>query len=271
MKQIYSFFLMLFISIAALAADRPRTSRLTITTSDNDNIRVEIDGRKYREGDNSIRINNINPGYHTIKVYRPQSTGGLFGGRNRERLVYSNSVYMKPEVQVDIWIDRNGRAQVKEFDLNRRDDRKDNDRNRKNDNGSWGNDNGRWDDYDGYDRNDRNDDRNNNGKWDEPYNSGNSGRAVSYSTFESMKQQLRRENFENTRMTLAKQMLDRNAFETSQVKEMLQMFSFESNRLDLAKYAYRTTTDKRNYYSVNDVFSFSSSRDELSRFINNYR
>ena len=86
-----------------------------------------------------------------------------------------------------------------------------------------------------------------------------------------MKQSLRRENFENTRMTLAKQMLGGNNFETSQVREMLQMFSFESNRLELAKYAYRNTSDKKNYYSVYDVFSFSSSKEELSRYISNFR
>lgn len=259
MKQIYSFFLMLFISIAAFAADRPRTSKLTITSHDNADLRVEIDGRRFREGDNSIRINNITPGYHSIKVYRPQSSG-FFGGRTRERLVYAGNIYMRPEYHVDIWIDRSGRADVREYDLNRRNDRRNDDRNRRYGNDRR-NDNDRWDDYDDWDRNDRND----------GWGNGNyhSGRAVSYETFQSMKQSLRRENFENTRMTIAKQLIDRNQFETAQVKEMLQLFSFESNRLELAKYAYRNTVDKRNYFSVGDVFSFSSSREELSRYISN--
>ena len=86
-----------------------------------------------------------------------------------------------------------------------------------------------------------------------------------------MKETLRRESYENTRMGIARQMFDANYFKAEQVRELLQMFSFENYRLDLAKYAYRNTTDKNNYYLVNDVFSYSSSKQELARFISRYR
>jgi hypothetical protein len=266
MNKLYSLMLILFISIAAFAADRPRSGRLTITTFDNSDIRVEIDGRRYNSNDNYVRINNINSGYHNIQVWRRQSNG-FFGG-SREKMLYNSSLYVKPEFQVDILIDRYGRAQVQEYDLNR--NRRNN---RRNDDWDRRNNNGRWEDYDdwnknnGRDRDDRYDrnDRNNGG-----YNNGY-GRAVSYEAFQSMKQSLRRENFENTRVTLAKDMMERNYFEASQVKEMLQLFSFESNKLDLAKYAYRNTVDKNNFYTVYDVFSYSTSRDELSRYINSVR
>lgn len=265
MNKLYSLILISFISIAAFAAERPKSGRLTITTHDNADIRVEIDGRRYNNNDNTIRINNINSGYHSIQVYRRQSQN-VFGG-GRERLVYSSNLYVRPDHRIDILIDRNGRAQVRETDLNRKKDRRD----RRNDDWDDRNDNGRWEDYEQWERNNRpgrNDDR-----WDDRNNGGygNNGRAVSYESFQSMKQSLRRENFENTRLTLAKQMMERNYFETAQVKEMLQLFSFESNRLELAKHAYRNTVDKNNFYGVYDVFSFSSSRDELSRYINSVR
>jgi hypothetical protein len=262
MSKMYSLILFMFISIASIAAERPRSGRLTITTYDNSDIRVEIDGRRYSTGDNTIRINNINPGYHSVQVYRRQSHN-IFGRSGGERLVYSSNIYVKPQHRIDILIDRNGRAQVREQDLDRR--RKD----RRNDR-----DNDRWEDYDNWERNNRNDDRwdRNDGGWNNnrPDRS-DYGRAVSYETFQSMKQSLRRENFENTRMTLAQQMLSGNYFEASQVREMLQLFSFENNRLELAKHAYRNTTDKKNYYSLYDVFSFSSSKEELSRYISNFR
>jgi hypothetical protein len=271
MNKLYSLILILFISAAAFAAERPRSGRLTISTFDNSDIRVEIDGRRYSSNDNSVRINNINSGYHSVQVFRRQSSG-VFGG-NREKLVYSSSINVRPEFQTDILIDRSGRAQVREYDLNRnnRNDR----RNNKNDDWDRRNDNARWEDYSDWDnkRPDRNDDNwnRNNGSYNNGGNNNGYGRVVSYETFQSMKQSLRRESFENSRVTMAKQMIDRNSFEAAQVREMLQMFSFESNKLELAKYAYRNTVDRNNFYAVYDVFSFSSSRDELSRYINGVR
>jgi hypothetical protein len=280
MNKLYSLILMLFVGIAALAADRPRSGRITITSYDDAEIRVEIDGRRYYNNDNTIRISNINSGYHSIQVYRRQWSNSIFGG-SRERLVYSSNVYVRPDHRIDILIERNGRAQVRETDLGRKRDRRDR-RDRRDDDWDDRRDDGRWEDYEQWERNnrqsrdndwdrtnrpgrdndwDRNDDR-----WRNGY-----GRAVSNESFQSMKQTLRRENFENTRLTLARQMMERNSFETAQVREMLQLFSFESNKLELAKYAYRNTVDKRNYYSVFDVFSFSSSREELSRYIDGAR
>jgi hypothetical protein len=86
-----------------------------------------------------------------------------------------------------------------------------------------------------------------------------------------MKQTLRSERFENTRVSLAKQMFNGHAFTSVQVKELLQEFSFENNKLELAKYAYRNTVDRSNYHVVFDVFSFNSSKQELSNYMSSYR
>ncbi|HYE54551.1 MAG TPA: DUF4476 domain-containing protein [Chitinophagaceae bacterium] len=261
MNKMYTMIAALLLSIVSFAAERPKSGRLTIATYDNAEIRAEIDGRRYSESDNTVRINNINPGYHSIQVYRRTSSGAF--SRNREQLVYSTNLYVKPDHQVDIIIDRSGRASVKEYDLRKKG------RNRKNNDWDTRNDNSRWEDYDNWDRNY---DGRNDGRWnDRPDRNYEAGRAVSYDMFQTMKQTLRRESFENTRLTLAKQMIDRNGFESAQVKEMLQLFSFESNRLELAKHAYRNTVDKRNFFVVNDVFSFNSSKDELARYISNVR
>jgi hypothetical protein len=45
------------------------------------------------------------------------------------------------------------------------------------------------------------------------------------------------------------------------------MLTFESNRLDLAKFAYRYAADPNNYFMVNKGFTFNSSIDELSEYI----
>ena len=254
MSKIYTLLLVSFISMSAFAAERPKQSSITVATQDNSDISVHIDGRRYDERDNTIRINNVNPGYRKIEVYRRESSG-MFG-RVRERLIYNTTLHVKPRYEVDIYINRSGRAQIQEIDLDRRNNGKGN--------GKWDNDD-RWDDRRDNDR--RDNDRRDDDRWDNT----RPGRGMSSQSFQSMMQTLRRESFDNSRLTLAKQMIDRNSFETSQVREMLQLFSFESNRLDLAKYAYRNTVDKQNYFGLHDVFSFSSSREDLARYCNNFR
>lgn len=262
MTKIYSLILALLIGICAIAADRPRSGMLTISMKDNDNsyMRVVIDGRNYSERDNDFTISNIEPGYHSVQVYRVNSSRSpfeIFGGRNnREQLIYSNSLYVKPRTEVEITINRNGKTKVKERDI----------RNNRN--------NDRWDDDDRWDRDGRN-----NGGWGNNggYNNGGYGnggsynRTPSFQEMQSMKQMLRRERFENTRVSTARQMFNEHAFTSSQVRELLQEFSFENNKLDLAKYAYRNTVDRNNYYVVLDVFSYHSSKQELSNYMSNYR
>ena len=64
-----------------------------------------------------------------------------------------------------------------------------------------------------------------------------------------------------------KTILDKNNFTTQQVNDLMLLFTFESNRMEVAKYAYCHIVDKQNIYQLMDVLTFSSSKDELARFI----
>ena len=88
--------------------------------------------------------------------------------------------------------------------------------------------------------------------------------------FNQAKESLRKEWFENTRLTTAKQIIDRNYFTSQQVKEMMLLFTFENNRLDIAKYAYGKTVDKGNYFIVNDAFTFNRTKKNWSEYIREY-
>ena len=66
---------------------------------------------------------------------------------------------------------------------------------------------------------------------------------------------------------MAKQIIYSNCLLCSQVKEMMMLLSFETDRLDLAKYAYKKTLDPGNYYKLNDAFTFETSIDELNEYI----
>lgn len=89
--------------------------------------------------------------------------------------------------------------------------------------------------------------------------------------FESMKGSINSKSFEESKLTLAKQVINSNCLLSSQVREIMQLFTFEESKLDYAKYAYGRTYDIGNYYKVNDAFTFETSIDELNSYISSYR
>jgi len=74
-------------------------------------------------------------------------------------------------------------------------------------------------------------------------------------------------SFEETRMTIIKQAIGGRAVSSQQVLSLMKMMSFESTRLELAKWAYSKTIDRENYFIVNQGFSFSSSTSDLASFM----
>jgi len=90
---------------------------------------------------------------------------------------------------------------------------------------------------------------------------------ISGTEFNSVKSSISSKNFEDTKIKMAKQIIDNNCLMSTQVKEIMELFSFEETRLDLAKYAYGHTYDVGNYYKLNDAFKFESSIDELDAYI----
>jgi hypothetical protein len=91
--------------------------------------------------------------------------------------------------------------------------------------------------------------------------------AMKSSNFQSAKATITNESFDETRLSTAKSIISSNCLTSDQVLEICKLFSFEQSRLDFAKCAYGKTVDQNNYFKVNNAFSFSSSKDELNRYI----
>jgi len=85
--------------------------------------------------------------------------------------------------------------------------------------------------------------------------------------FFDAKNSISSKSFEDSKMTVAKQITGANCLLCSQVKEIMLLFNFEDSRLDFAKYAYDYVYDKNNYYKLNDAFSFESTIEELNQYI----
>jgi len=246
MKLTFTLLFSLFLSIAVFAAGI-NDSKLSITVAGTGNIQVVIDNNRYQHTNNSVMINNLEPGRHTIQVYKMRTGSRQVLGSRRNgqsELLYSTTIHIRPRQFVDIVINRFGKALVDERSLMAYND----------DDGRY--DDGRYDDN-RYDRDD--------------YNEYNNYKSVSEQEFAQMREHLRRKNLENDRVTMARQIVETNHLSSRQVHQLLQLFSYESNKLDLAKAAYRNTIDKNNYYLVYDVFYFVRSREELTQYIEKFR
>ncbi len=90
---------------------------------------------------------------------------------------------------------------------------------------------------------------------------------MSNTEFADVKKSIEAKSFEDTKMTLAKQMASDRCFTVDQVKGILALFSYEDTKLEFAKFAYERTYDIDNYYKVNDAFTYESSTEELNEYI----
>lgn len=93
--------------------------------------------------------------------------------------------------------------------------------------------------------------------------------AMSGTDFNNALQTVKKQSFDDTRLKVAKQVATSNCLSVQQIKQLASELSFEEGKLDFAKFAYDYCIDTKNYFNLNDIFSFSSSVDELTNYISN--
>ena len=233
MKKISTLLLSSLFSLSLLAFDG---SRLSISsTGTRSDLKIEVDGRQMSMRDNSITLGYLGEGRHDVKIYREaKRSRGNFG---RREIIYNGTVFLKRGFHLDITVNRFGKVLVDERRMDLDDE--------------WYNDQDEYYDNDG--------------------GFGSGRNVMSAREFDQVKESLRKEWFENNRMSSAKFILERNNITTAQVKDLMSLFSFENNKLEIAKLAYRKTVDQRNYFQVMEALTFSSSKEELARFIRESR
>ncbi|GAB4136305.1 MAG: hypothetical protein Fur0041_10790 [Bacteroidia bacterium] len=93
------------------------------------------------------------------------------------------------------------------------------------------------------------------------------GQGMNEADFRALKSSIESKPFDSSKLTIARQAVSSNYMTSRQISELMKLMTFESTKLDLAKYAYGYVIDRNNYYMVNDAFTFSSSIDELADYI----
>jgi hypothetical protein len=86
--------------------------------------------------------------------------------------------------------------------------------------------------------------------------------------YEDAYQVISDESFDSSKLTVAKQVISANPMTASQILGICKLFSFESNKLEFAKFAYANCVDQNKYYLLNEAFSYESSKRELNNYIN---
>lgn len=131
-------------------------------------------------------------------------------------------------------------------------------------NGNWNNNNngGNWNNNNGNNGNWNNNNNNNNGNgnWNQPV-------GMDATTFAQFKETVRKQNSDSYRVPLIKNTAKTANFTSAQVGELLGLLSFDSYKLDAAKYCYDFVIDKNNYFKTFSQFQFDSYVKDLSDYI----
>lgn len=82
-----------------------------------------------------------------------------------------------------------------------------------------------------------------------------------------MKSKIDGETFRDEKMSRAKMLTRERCILTSQVVLLMDCFTFDSDKLELAKFLYNRTDDKHNYDVVVDALEYRGSKEELRDYI----
>src|ERR1043165_2747933 len=108
MKTIFTLVTSLFLSAVAFANDARHQSMITVKSASQREIQVVVDGKTFSTGKNIVMVGSVNPGYHSVTVYRKSR----FAFNSDFEQVYTASIAVKPATDVQITIGRRGRADV---------------------------------------------------------------------------------------------------------------------------------------------------------------
>lgn len=239
MKQIFTL-LALVCTLAVTAQDEERrrnndfgSGTISVSNLSDQNFSVFLDGREYRtSGRGEVFIDRIFAGQHTLKIVLQRSRQQFGSPMVNNKIVYNSRIFVTEKNELEFVISRKGKVLMDEDAIS----------------------------------------FNSNTNWNQGgYGTNGYFSIMEQRDFERLKQSISNARFDSDKMMIAKQVINSNFFGVSQVKEMMRLFNFDSNKLDIAKLAYSKTVDRNNYFTLYDEFSFSSSKQELNRYITNYR
>ncbi len=259
------------LAVALFASYSANASSFYLNFPRQANYSVSIDGAYYRFQGSSFKLAYLGPGQHHLTIacfapvqgqYRRPMPVVMFNGeidmRGHRDLFASIDGY---GLHIDRMVPERGPKQPSHHYNN-----KDRYQNRE------------WYEEENSNEKHRYNDKNRNDEYDQRYDNrqddgghgqnrgGNDGNYyMSPSDFSALKYSIDNASFDHTKLTLAKSGISQNTLSIEQIREVILLFSFESTKLEIAKYAYNYTPDKDKYYQLGDAFTFDSSKNEIAQ------
>ena len=98
------------------------------------------------------------------------------------------------------------------------------------------------------------------------------GNVINNAAFNQFFNYYKREGgFDSERESIIESQMGNSLFTAEQISRLLKEFSFDSNRLEMAKRLYDKCVDRQNFFIVYDTFDFSSDKEKLRKYLFNRR
>lgn len=233
----------------------PRGSKLTVeVVGHRPNTLILVNGQKYSSTHNTVQLDGLHPGEYSVKLLRPSYWGNqglIFKGvirvpRRSDVLAKISPRGMKVDAQPlahaggSYWDAHGGNGNVSHHTPNQ-------------------NGNGGFVSLQPYHQ-----------PVVEPVVCAPVYIGMHPDVFASALRSIELQSFDSDQIRLAKQIIRTNGASSNQIAQIMKLVSFESSRLEIAKFGFQHVGDPENYFIVNDLFWFSSSVRELDRYINRY-
>jgi len=104
-------------------------------------------------------------------------------------------------------------------------------------------------------------------------NHGNYGNNYAYpmppNDFANFKNTVKQQSFDDTKFQMIKAQPISTWYTAAQIKELMELFSFDDDRVDVAKYTYDYCVDPYNFYTTYTALTFDSNKNELMEYVTN--
>jgi hypothetical protein len=92
-------------------------------------------------------------------------------------------------------------------------------------------------------------------------------RLLSDEAFQAFLTQYRKESFDDGRLRMINVVSKNSSLLSAQARVLLKSFSFDDERLKVARNLYKNVADPQNYFTLSDIFVFPSNKDDFLKYL----
>jgi hypothetical protein len=273
MKKLSFIFAMFLIGFNLSA----QLSQLQLSSYNNAPFNVILDGQQLANNVSNVNITALSPGLHHLQLIATNPTDAFGNGHKPVRILFTGQLNVAANSIIEAVLYPNQlqiQSQVAYAPPASNNTNQAYDNYYYNHQGNGGYSNQNYGQNQGH-HNGQNCQNNYNNNYPQAPSCGTNTQAPVYyapqamdpAQFQLLKSSIQSQWFSSGQMDIFNQALATNYFTSQQVKELVDLFSFDSDQLVVAKRAYTKTVDPQNYFVVNNALQFSSSVNALAVYI----